>query len=398
MAVIEILRSVGWRDMVDIIFLTLVAYQLFVWFQGTKALRVLIGLVVLGGVYSLAKFWGLMMTTWAFQILWQVLVILLLILFQSEIRQVLEKVSPLRYLRAKREKSETAVVDELASVVFDLAGTRTGAIIVLAREDRMTEFLHAGQTVQAVPTSALIKSIFNTQAPAHDGAVIIENGRLTEMGAFLPLTEREDLPESYGTRHRAAVGLCEKADCVCLVVSEERGQVTSILGRDIRIWDNPESLKGQLREWLGLTETNGPTFKGFLKSAFVENWSVKIGSFVLIALAWLVVASTQNLTMTLRTPVVYLGTPAGMIVEEGSERQVNVIISGSRRWIAHLQQSGLKAQVDLTGQTPGEHLVRVTHKDIEAPLGLTIERVTPQNIVVILRPADKSPSAGTSLP
>ena len=105
MSFFEFIPAPTWRDLIDILFLTIVAYQLYIWFQGTKALRVLIGLVVLGGIYSLAKLWGLFLTTWVFQVLWQVLLILLLILFQSEIRQVLEKVSLLRYLRSRRRHS-----------------------------------------------------------------------------------------------------------------------------------------------------------------------------------------------------------------------------------------------------------------------------------------------------
>jgi DNA integrity scanning protein DisA with diadenylate cyclase activity len=102
MPLLNFIPTPTWRDLIDILFLTLVAYQLYEWFRETRALRVLIGLVVLGGIYSVAKLWGLFLTTWVFQILWQVLLILLLILFQSEIRQVLEKVSPLRYLRSRR--------------------------------------------------------------------------------------------------------------------------------------------------------------------------------------------------------------------------------------------------------------------------------------------------------
>jgi len=100
---------------IDVLFLTLVAYQLYVWFRGTRALRVLIGLVVLGGVYSLAKLWDLFLTTWVFQIFWQVLLILLLILFQSEIRQVLEKVSPLRFLPSSSMRARTLWLSPIQS-------------------------------------------------------------------------------------------------------------------------------------------------------------------------------------------------------------------------------------------------------------------------------------------
>ncbi len=206
MHLFDFIPAPAWRDLVDILFLTLVVYQLYVWFRESRALRVIIGLVALGGIYSIAKFWGLFLTTWVFQILWQVLLILLLILFQTEIRQVLEKVSPMRYLRSRRRVFQKTFTKKLSQLLFELAADRTGALIALTRNDNPSEFITAGQAIMALPDPALIKSIFNRHAPAHDGAVIITQDRITQMGCILPLSEDENLPEKYGTRHRAASG------------------------------------------------------------------------------------------------------------------------------------------------------------------------------------------------
>jgi DNA integrity scanning protein DisA with diadenylate cyclase activity len=134
---LDLIPAPTWRDIVDILFLTIVAYQLYVWFRESRALRVIIGLVALGGIYSIAKFWDLFLTTWVFQILWQVLLILLLILFQAEIRQVLEKVSPMRYLRSRRRVFQKTFAKELTQTLFEMAADRTGALIVLARNDML---------------------------------------------------------------------------------------------------------------------------------------------------------------------------------------------------------------------------------------------------------------------
>lgn len=263
MSILDLVPLPTWRDIVDILFLAIVAYQLYVWFRGTRALRVLIGLVVLGGVYSLAKLWGLFLTTWVFQILWQVLIILLLILFQSEIRQVLEKVSPLRFLRSRRRVSSDALAKELAEVVFDLAREGTGALIVLERDNNPSEFLSAGQTIMALPNSVLIKSIFNHHAPAHDGAIILSQGRLTQMGCILPLSERENIPEQYGTRHRAALGLSERTDAVCIVVSEERGEVSTVVGGEITNQETPKVLASRIKDWLSIRKSRAPRSRVF---------------------------------------------------------------------------------------------------------------------------------------
>jgi uncharacterized protein (TIGR00159 family) len=294
MPLLNFIPTPTWRDLVDILFLTLVAYQLYQWFRETRALRVLIGLVVLGGIYSVAKLWGLFLTTWVFQILWQVLLILLLILFQSEIRQVLEKVSPLRYLRSRRRAYGGTYAANLTGVLFDLAAEKTGALVVLTRDDNPAQLIHAGQKVMAIPDPMLIKSIYNHHAPAHDGAVIISQSRLTHMGCILPLSESQDLPEQYGTRHRAALGLSEVTDAVCLVVSEERSEVASIVGGKIDIWNQPAALQEQLKEWLGGPEIQVPTVQRFLEDFFIKNWKSKLVAFAIVSTCWLVLASHQE--------------------------------------------------------------------------------------------------------
>ena len=203
MHLINLIPIPTWRDIVDILFLSVVVYHLYVWFRESRALRVIIGLVALGGIYSIAKLWDLFLTTWVFQILWQVLLILLLILFQTEIRQVLEKVSPMRYLRSRRRGFKKTFAKELFQALFELAADGTGALIVLVRNDNPSEFIHAGQTIMALPDTALIKSIFNRLSPTHDGAIVISQDRITQMGCILPLSKNENLPEKYGTRHRA---------------------------------------------------------------------------------------------------------------------------------------------------------------------------------------------------
>jgi len=373
-----------WRDLVDILFLTLVTYQLYEWFRETRALRVLIGLAVLGGIYSVAKLWGLFLTTRVFQVLWQVLLILLLILFQSEIRQVLEKVSPLRYLRSRRQVLRGTFIKNLAQVLFDLAAEDTGALIVLARDDNPSEFIHGGQKIMALPEPMLIKSIFNHHAPAHDGAVIISQERLTHMGCILPLSEKEDLPERYGTRHRAAIGISELTDAVCLVVSEERSEVASVVGGKITIWQQPEALQEKLKEWLGGPEIQVPTIQRFLQDFFIHNWKRKLAAFALVAVAWFFLASQQEVKVTVNAPIRFDNAPAGLLAGPGSERSVDLTLSGRQTEISAVEKKGVRLRVNLMGLSEGMHKIRLSGKNVDLPSGVNIEEITPQSIEVNL--------------
>jgi uncharacterized protein (TIGR00159 family) len=375
-----------WRDLIDILFLTLVIYQLYVWFKETRALRVIIGLVVLGGIYSVAKSWDLFLTTWVFQILWQVLIILLLILFQSEIRQVLEKVSPLRYLRSRRHSGQRSFVNDLSRILFDLAAENTGALIVLTRDDNPSEFIHGGQTIMALPDPALIKSIFNRNAPAHDGAVIVTRDRITQMGCILPLSEKEDLPEHYGTRHRAALGLSEVTDVVCLVVSEERSEVSTVVDGMLTTWQEPQALVEKLKEWIGGPEIRVPALNQFFKDAVIHNWKTKLGALVLVTVAWMILAIQQEMKINLTAPVRYDNLPAELALDDGSANAVNVTLAGRRNRISMVKDSDIHVQVDLTELTPGDHVVNLSARNIDVPMGIKVQRITPQNINISLKP------------
>ncbi len=394
MPLLDLVPLPKWRDIIDILFLAIVAYQLYVWFRGTRALRVLIGLVVLGGVYSLAKLWGLFLTTWVFQILWQVLVILLLILFQSEIRQVLEKVSPLRFLRSRRRVSRDAFAKELADVVFDLSRERTGALIVLERDDNPSEFLSAGQTIMALPEPVLIRSIFNHHAPSHDGALIISQGRLTQMGCILPLSERENLPGQYGTRHRAALGLSERTDVVCIVVSEERGEVSTVVGGKITNQATPKALASELQDLLNIPDVPSSTFQDFLKGAFVKNWGPKLGALILVTFAWLLLASQQEVRTNIVAQIRYNDLSTELELDKNSTQAVRLTLSGRRHIIKSLENQEIRVQVGLEKLSAGTHTVRLSAKNIDLPIGIVIDHVIPQDIQVVLKPhAVESPPA-----
>jgi uncharacterized protein (TIGR00159 family) len=381
---LNLIPTPAWRDLVDILFLTLVAYQLYQWFRETRALRVLIGLVVLGGIYSVAKLWGLFLTTWVFQILWQVLLILLLILFQSEIRQVLEKVSPLRYLRSRRRAYGGTFAANLARVVFELAAESTGALLVLTRDDNPSHLIHAGQKVMAIPDPMLIKSIFNHHAPAHDGAVIISQGCLTHMGCILPLSESQDLPEQYGTRHRAALGLSEVTDAVCLVVSEERSEVASIVGGKIALWDRPEALQEQLKELLGGPEIQVPTIRHFLEDFFIKNWKTKLAAFALVSTCWMVLAGHQEEKVLFNASIRYTNPPMELLVSKDSTREVDLTLSGRQDQIKSIHRQDVRVNVDLGNLTPGRHHISLSGQNVYLPSGIKVDRITPQGIEVIL--------------
>jgi uncharacterized protein (TIGR00159 family) len=387
--ILNFIPTPTWRDFVDILFLTVVAYQLYEWFRETRALRVIIGLAVLGGIFSIAKMWGLFLTTRVFQILWQVLLILLLILFQTEIRQVLERVSPLRFLRSRRRGFRRTFAKDLADTLFDLAADGTGALIVLTRDDNPAEFIQAGQKIMALPDAALIKSIFNRHSPAHDGAVIFSQDRLTHMGCILPLSENENIPKHYGTRHRAALGISEKTDAVCLVVSEERAEVISVVGGKATVWQDPASMAAQLKEWTGGPEIQMPKIQTFLTEIFVQNWKSKLSALAMVSIAWVALASQQEIELTVTAPIRYLNIASGLAVNEDAVKTVELTLAGRRNSIRSLAERDIQVLVDLNRLTAGPHYLNLSARNVDLPLALKIQSMLPQKIIVILNPRSR---------
>ncbi|MBW1800815.1 MAG: diadenylate cyclase, partial [Deltaproteobacteria bacterium] len=206
MSIFAIIKDLRFQDILDIVLLTVVAYHLYLWFRGTKALKALVGLLALGIVFTAARTWGLFLTTWVFQILWQVLVIILIILFQSEIRQVLERVNPLQAFGLRKHSVSGKWIAAFSKTVFDLARRKIGSLIIIERLDRVDEWITGGQQIEGDVSPELLMSIFQKDSPLHDGAMVIRNGQIHQVACYLPLSSAEGLPQEWGTRHRAALG------------------------------------------------------------------------------------------------------------------------------------------------------------------------------------------------
>jgi uncharacterized protein (TIGR00159 family) len=182
-------------------------------------------------------------------------VIIIVILFQHDIRRALARVGR-GFFPSVSEQQESQILEEVVRAAQTLAQKRVGALIVLERESALSDQIEAGTAIDAQVSKELLTSVFLPYSPLHDGAAVIQEGRITAVGCILPLTLRTDLPEGVGTRHRAAVGITEETDAVVIVVSEETGTISVVMGGEmLRELDAPrlrvaltEILTGERRE------------------------------------------------------------------------------------------------------------------------------------------------------
>ncbi|MGE0786138.1 MAG: diadenylate cyclase CdaA [Sandaracinaceae bacterium] len=243
-------------DMFDIVVTAYLFYRGLLLIRGTRAMQMGIGLLLVFLVYTLARYLGLITLFSILDTLLTYVVIIIVVLFQNDIRRGLMRVGNQRLFRRGQRARESQVIEEVVKAAQALAQKRIGALIVFEREAALDEFIEQGTVLDAAVSKELIYSIFvpSYENPMHDGALIIRDGRVWEAGVFLPLTEKRNIYRSFGTRHRAAIGISEETDAVVVVVSEERGAASLCFGGNIV----PDLDTNMLRQTLiGLFEKPG---------------------------------------------------------------------------------------------------------------------------------------------
>ena len=364
LAIIEHLRI---ADVVDILFLSVVVYYLYIWFRGTNAFKALVGLIGLAIIYTVARTWGLFLTTWAFQFLWQVLVILLIILFQSEIRQVLERVNPLRFIGFHTTAGAEDWIPGFVQIIFEMAKERIGALVILERSDRTDEWMTACIPLRSKPTPEILRSIFQKESALHDGAVLIRENSLVSTSCYLPLSPDEGLPQEWGTRHRAALGLSQRCDAWVIVVSEERGAISLARGGKMFHVENAARLSQFMHEALSPPGRPQVSRMTRVRSLVVNRWPAKLGTLALVSVVWLLLAGEQNFRVTLNVPLEVRNLSERLEIVDPVGPKVRVTLQGLRKDASILTDSNVHAELDLSMAHPGTRIYDVTREDVRLP-------------------------------
>lgn len=238
------------RDTLDILLVTGGIYWLLLLIRGTRAIQILVGLIVLIALTLLSQLLELAALGLILERLLEPAVLIIVILFQNDIRRALARVGR-GFFPSFSAEQEIQVVEEIVRAAGALSQRRHGALIVLERESNLGDLIEAGVPVDAALSKELLASIFHPSSPMHDGAVVLQEGRVASAGCILPLTLRTDLPEGLGTRHRAAVGITEETDALVVVVSEETANISVVLGGEMLRGLEAPQLRVVLRDVLG---------------------------------------------------------------------------------------------------------------------------------------------------
>jgi diadenylate cyclase len=249
---------IGWIDVVDVLLVTVLFYQLYKLLTGSVALKIFLGFMSIYLFYLVVKAAGMELLTSILGQFMSVGVLAGIILFQQEIRRFLLNIGKATAFERMRmfpwrrdtENAERLNVTPFVEAAKSLAGKQTGALIAFSLASDLKPFADTGDLLDAAVSKRLLLSIFNKTSPLHDGAVIISRGRIKAARCILPVSENPDVPAALGLRHRAAIGLTEVTDAVVLVVSEETGQISLVRGGEVFRNLAPADLRARLNEFL----------------------------------------------------------------------------------------------------------------------------------------------------
>lgn len=253
----DYLQAIRLRDLFDIVLVTIIFMMLFRFFRNRRAGKLAVGVLTLVLVQVFSDLLGLAAVSYLMQFVWQVGFVALLVIFQPELRSFLEElgngsIHSLRSITDPHAAEQTSVqqIAAICTAVCDMAKEKTGALIVLGRHTQLGEITQSGTLLHADLSPFLLRNIFFDKSPLHDGAVVIQNGRVVAAGCFLPLSAKNDIVRDLGTRHRAAIGMSENSDAVVIVVSEETGCISVACGGELKRNFGYSSLQHELEEKL----------------------------------------------------------------------------------------------------------------------------------------------------
>lgn len=393
------LAEVPVSNVIDITVITVVVYGILLWLRRTRrAALILTGILIVALSYVLALWFDLVLTTAVLQGFFAVFLLAVVIIFQEELRYFFERVAqwslrPRLTGRQSGRRPGDGVVDTLTRTVGDLAADKVGALIVLRGRDLITRHLRGGEKLNGLVGEAILKSIFDSHSAGHDGAVIIDRDMIETYGCHLPLSSNFDQLRGTGTRHAAALGLAERTDALCVVVSEERGTISVARhGKLIEVADAE-----QVRDIVQRLYDETAPVRGSSRwsDALTRNWREKIIAVGIAAGLWFsLVYGSVTVYRSFRVPVGLSQVPADLAVAAVEPESVLVTLSGARREFLFLKPQRLVVATKAWDLKAGANDLMISGADLTFPESLVLERMDPLRVTVHARPRSAEESTG----
>ncbi|HOO90326.1 MAG TPA: diadenylate cyclase, partial [Syntrophales bacterium] len=376
----QLFNTIRIPDILDIIIIAVFSYIVLVWFKKTASRFVLIGIFILAAIYAIASIFHLYITEYVLRGFFAILVIALIIIFQEDLRRFFERLATWRFTR--KGSFDTARHDDAEIInraVTRIIQNRRGALLVLKGDDLLDRHLRGGFDLKGILSEAILESIFDTHSIGHDGAAIIEGGKITRFGCHLPLSEKIGKIGNLGLRHTAALGLSERCDALCIIISEERGTVSIAREGTLTRLHNPGDLVSILDKFYheGSTEKERSAWIRW----FSENLVEKIVAILLACGLWLAFGyQTESIRRDYVRPIVSRNLPSDWIIEDQNPKETTVTLMGSKQAFGLLNEESLTITLDMTGVKEGRQERPIGNNNIQYPSNLTVVGINPNKI------------------
>ena len=378
---ITIQQSFRIQDLVDILIIALMIYMVLVWIKNTASRFALMGIMLLGVLYIVARMFHLYLTTMVFQAFFAVLLIAIVVIFQEEIRRFLERIAVIGTFRGdRRTLSKTPdLTERMIETVDDLCHRKIGALIVLCGREPLDRHLKGGYELHGELSHPLLSSIFDTHSIGHDGAITIDNGKVARFGCHLPLCLDAAKCGSLGLRHTAAIGLSERSDAMCIVVSEERGQVSVARHGELIRLSQASELAALMAEHY--EETDRSVLQQPVRRWARQNTTEKIVALMLAGVLWFAFGSQrEEIQREFKVPIEYHKVSSDWVIEEARDGVVSGTLAGSPQAFNVSDPTSMKISLDISNVREGRQSYSLTSDMLKIPSNLELVKLEPRKV------------------
>ncbi|HPC86754.1 MAG TPA: diadenylate cyclase [Smithellaceae bacterium] len=379
----SVIKNIRIQDILDMAIIAGMIFALLMWFKTRASRFVLIGILLLGGVYLAARFFQLYLTVIVLQGFFAILLFVLVVIFQEDLRGFFERIAMLGQLG--KPAPPLSRLEKTANIIAETAGNlakrRVGALMVIQGNDPLDRHLTGGVPLNGAVSEPLLESLFDPHSPGHDGAVVIKDDRVTMFGCHLPLSVHTARNGNMGLRHTAALGLTERSDALCVVVSEERGSLSVSEGEALLAVSGPSTLHEILEKYYA--KHRPAPQKRPVWAWLSENTKEKL---IAVGLAFVLWAAFGYQRDTVRrdffVPLEYKNMPAGWQFNEPPVKEAKVTLQGPDQAFRLMNEDSLKLSLDLSALAQKKLEFPLNRDMVNTPPGLSIAEISPAKIRV----------------
>jgi uncharacterized protein (TIGR00159 family) len=382
----ELPSSIRFGEVIDLLLVTGLVFVAVVWLRSSRARLAFGGVLILTALYFLALQLDLTLTSWVLQGFVAVSVVLIIVVFDDDLRRLFERLAVV-FLPGQSRQASTEVTTALTRALCRLAAERHGALVVLPGREPLHRHLEGGFELGGRLSEALLLSLFDPHSPGHDGAAVIEGDRLARFAIHLPLSSDHAQLGERGTRHAAALGLSERTDALSLVVSEERGEISVARSGRLRTLARRELVSHEIENFLqGVDPGSGEPRAATWRAALSGRWREALVAVGLTFTLWLIAvpgSGGADVDRSVRVRVYDL--PEDYVLQRVDPPKVKVTFHGRRRDLLWLDSSELEARVHATLIEAGRRSFTVGAQQVSHPPDVDVVSVRPELVKIEVR-------------